>query len=133
MLTKENYYLQRSIKLPLDRISKIFKIVMPIYWAFLTYMLLRPSSGALNSFNFFDGIDKVVHFFIFAILSFCFWATFPKMAFWKFLLLTLFYALLTEILQGVMGLGRSMEFWDLIADTLGLIFGYILFRKTKLL
>lgn len=45
----------------------------------------------------------------------------------------LIYALLTEILQDEMRLGRALEFWDLVADTVGVLIGYFIAQKTKAL
>ena len=41
------------------------------------------------------------------------------------------YAFLTEILQDAMGLGRSAESLDIVADTVGVLIGYWLFKKAK--
>lgn len=43
----------------------------------------------------------------------------------------LLYALLTEILQDEMGLGRSLEFYDLVADSVGVLLGSFVFQKIK--
>ncbi len=43
----------------------------------------------------------------------------------------LFYSMLTEILQDEMKLGRSLEGLDLVADTIGALLGYFLFKKLK--
>ena len=115
----------------LDRISKIFSKILPIYWAFLTYMLLRPGVENMEYSFMFDGIDKVLHLAIFGMLGFSFVAAFPKVRFVYFFQIMLSYAILTEILQDEMELGRSLEFLDLVADTVGVISGYFLFKKVK--
>lgn len=38
------------------------------------------------------------------------------------------YAIITEILQEVMALGRSMELADLVADMLGVFLGVLLLK-----
>lgn len=43
----------------------------------------------------------------------------------------LIYAFLTEILQDEMQLGRSMENLDILADTIGVLIGYYVFKKIK--
>lgn len=43
----------------------------------------------------------------------------------------LIYAMLTEILQDEMGLGRSLEGLDLIADAIGVVFGHLIFDRMK--
>ncbi|WP_326982161.1 VanZ family protein [Chryseobacterium sp. MYb264] len=101
---------------------------MPIYWAFLTYMLLKPGEENQEYWFMFNGLDKVLHLSIFAALGFCFIATFPKIRFSYFFQIILIYAFLTEILQEEMGLGRSMETLDIVADTIGCLIGYYTYK-----
>jgi len=115
----------------LDKISKIFKKILPIYWAFLTYMLLKPGVENKEYWFMFSGIDKILHFSIFAMLGFCFQAAFPKTRFRTYIYIMLIYAFLTEILQDEMHLGRSLEFFDVIADSIGFILGFLLFKSVK--
>lgn len=79
----------------------------------------------------FDGIDKVMHLSIFTLLGFCFMAAFPKIKFIYYIQIMLIYAILTEILQEEMKLGRSLEGLDLVADTAGVLIGYFVFRKIR--
>ncbi|MCA6066580.1 VanZ family protein [Chryseobacterium sp. RG1] len=120
--------MQKNTKLSLDRISKIFSKILPIYWAFLTYMLLKPGQENQEYWFMFDGIDKVLHLSIFAMLGFCFMATFPKIKFYYFFQIILIYGFLTEILQEEMGLGRSMETLDVVADAIGCLIGYSIYK-----
>lgn len=124
----QNCFLQKITKLSLDKISKIFSKILPIYWAFLTYMLLKPGEENHEYWFMFSGIDKLLHLSIFAALGFSFIATFPKIKFSYFFQIILIYAFLTEILQDEMGLGRSMETLDIIADTIGCLLGYLLYK-----
>ena len=124
----QNYFLQKNIRLSLDRISKIFSKILPIYWAFLTYMLLKPGEENHEYWFMFNGIDKVLHLSIFAMLGFCFMAAFPRIRFSYFFQIILIYAFLTEIFQEEMGLGRSMETLDIVADTIGCLIGYYTYK-----
>ncbi|WP_418219368.1 VanZ family protein [Chryseobacterium glaciei] len=124
----QNYLQQKNTKLSLDKISKIFSKILPIYWAFLTYMLLKPGEENHEYWFMFSGIDKVLHLSIFAMLGFLFIATFPKIKFSYFFQIILIYAFLTEILQDEMGLGRSMESLDIVADTIGCLIGYFIYK-----
>ncbi|KUJ50410.1 antibiotic resistance protein VanZ [Chryseobacterium sp. JAH] len=101
---------------------------MPIYWAFLTYMLLRPGVENHEYFFMFNGIDKFLHLGIFAMLGFSFMAALPRIRFSYFFQIILIYAFLTEILQEEMGLGRSMETLDIVADTIGCLLGYYIYK-----
>ncbi|MDO5614549.1 MAG: VanZ family protein [Cruoricaptor ignavus] len=118
-----------STKLLLDKKRHIIIKILPIYWAFLTYILLRKNSGiALDYWFIFPGIDKVVHFATFTVLGFLLKLSFPKMKTLFFVYIILIYAFLTEILQDQMKLGRSLETWDIIADFAGAMLGFVLCR-----
>lgn len=123
-----NYFQLKITRLSLDKISKIFSKILPIYWAFLTYMLLKPGVENQEYWFMFSGIDKVLHLSIFAALGFTFIATFPRIKFSYFFQIILIYAFLTEILQEEMGLGRSMETLDIVADTIGCLIGYYTYK-----
>lgn len=56
-------------------------------------------------------------------------AAFPKMKIYNYIYLVLIYAFVTEILQDIMGMGRSAEFLDIVADGLGCAIGYLLYLK----
>ena len=94
-------------------------------------MLLKPGVENLEYTFMFDGIDKELHLAIFGMLGISFVAAFSKVWFVSFFQVMLCYAFLTEILQDEMELGRSLEFLDLVADTVGVISGYFLFKKVK--
>ena len=130
MQTSPNYYPQKNTKKLLDNlINKYSKITLPIYWAFLTYMLLRPGVENKEYFLMFPHLDKLIHFTIFFLLGFFFRVRFPKVSLLYYFLLLISYALLTEILQDVMKWGRSLEFLDAVADTLGLSLAYYIYNR----
>ncbi|MDO4225021.1 MAG: VanZ family protein [Bergeyella zoohelcum] len=103
---------------------------MPIYWAFLTYILLRSSTNQA-SFQMFNilGLDKIIHFGAFVFLGISLKFFFKKIKFPLFVILIISYACLTEYLQYVMDLGRTAEFLDIIADILGGSLGSYLYKK----
>ncbi|MBU8884141.1 VanZ family protein [Kaistella sp. DKR-2] len=127
----QNFFPQSNTRNLLDKISKIFIKILPIYWAFLTFMLLRPGVENMEYPFMFNGIDKVLHLSIFTMLGFCFMAALPKIKFSYYIQIMLIYSILTEILQDEMKLGRSLEGLDLVADTAGILIGYFLFRKIR--
>ena len=127
----QNSFLQNNTKSHLDKISNLFKKILPIYWAFLTYMLLRPGIENMEFPFMFTGIDKLLHLSIFSMLGFCFIAAFPKIKVTYYIYILLNYSLLTEILQDEMQWGRSLEFLDLVADTIGFLLGYLVFLRLK--
>nr|WP_309436536.1 VanZ family protein [Chryseobacterium sp.] len=91
-------------------------------------MLLKPGEENHEYWFMFSGIDKILHLSIFAALGFSFIAAFPKIKFSYFFQIILIYAFLTEILQEEMGLGRSMETLDIVADTIGCLLGYYIYK-----
>ncbi|WP_300672018.1 VanZ family protein [Soonwooa sp.] len=101
---------------------------MPIYWAFLTYMLLRPGLENKEYSFMFPGFDKVLHFSIFGFLGFCLLVSFPNLKRSTYLLIGFAYALLTEILQETMGFGRSLEVLDVVADMLGFSLAILVYK-----
>jgi VanZ family protein len=94
-------------------------------------MLLRAGVENMEFSFMFSGIDKILHLSIFAWLGFCFVAAFPRVKFSTFIYIMLIYSILTEILQDEMALGRSLEGLDLVADTFGVVLGYIVFRRVE--
>ena len=130
MQISQNYYPQKNIRKLLDNlINKYSKITLPIYWAFLTYMLLRPGIENKEYPFMFQHIDKIIHFTIFFLLGFFFRVRFPKVSLLYYFLILISYALLTEILQDVMKWGRSLEVLDAVADTLGLSLAYYIYNR----
>lgn len=120
--------LQSNTRRSLDRMTLFFRyLVLPIYWAILTYMLLKPGEENKEYLFMFSGADKMLHLSIFAFLGLCTKAAYPRLSFTYYIISLFAYALLTEILQEAMHLGRSMEALDLLADTVGLLLGQRLF------
>ena len=124
-----NCFLLKNTRQSLDKISKITSKILPMYWAFLTYMLLKPGEENREYWFIFNGIDKVLHLSIFAALGFFLISAFPKIKFSYFFQIILIYAFLTEILQEEMGLGRSMETLDIVADAIGCLIGYYIYKR----
>ena len=113
------------------KIHNLLQITLFFYTLLLTYMLLRPADSLPKDIHWFEGADKVVHFGIFGVLGFLFEATYPKQDFYKYLAILLLYAIFTEIAQHLMDNGRSGDVMDLLADILGIIIAYILFRYVE--
>ena len=91
-------------------------------------MLLRPSEVDREKHWFeFHNLDKIVHFLIFVVLGFCYRVAFFKQKKWLFVVVMFVYALFTEVAQELMNMGRTMDFYDLIADMMGASFGCFLF------
>ena len=94
-------------------------------------MLLKPGVENVEYAFMFEGIDKILHLSIFTFLGFSFIAAFPKIKFAYFIQIMIIYGLLTEILQDEMHLGRSLETLDVVADIIGMLIGYFIFKKLQ--
>jgi VanZ family protein len=79
----------------------------------------------------FDGIDKVVHFlmyFIFSLLA-C-WAIKTELNYRRLfvvILSTIGWGIFMEIMQFSMHLGRSFDIYDILANSVGVFFGVIVY------
>jgi VanZ family protein len=79
----------------------------------------------------FDGVDKVVHFlmyFIFSILG-C-WAIKTEIhqsRIWFILPITIGWGLFMELMQLEMHLGRSFSWYDMLANSVGVITGILIY------
>lgn len=88
------------------------------------FITLTPGNGNIAGNN----LDKLVHIFVFLILSinisFKYYKT-EKIT--GVILLAILFGLMTEFTQQFIP-GRNMDFYDGVADTLGIIGGYYLYR-----
>lgn len=107
------------------------KYLFFLYFIILTWSLLRkPGSG--NSVDIL-GInikaiynDKVAHFSAFLLLAFLAILSFTKVKPAYFVIIITIYGVMIEILQKYMKLGRTFDYFDILADFLGTILGLIL-------
>lgn len=74
-------------------------------------------------------VDKVVHFIVFLLLSININYKYQKSGkLTGFIIWTIFLGLLTEVIQQFIP-GRNMDIYDGIADTLGVIIGYYIYKN----
>lgn len=124
-----NCCLLQNMRMSLDRFRPTFqKIVLPIYWAFLTYMLLKPGTENQEYWFMFSGIDKLIHLSIFAFLGFSILMSFKFLKVYQFIIIIIIYGIGTEVLQEVMHLGRSFELLDILADLVGSVLGFLIYK-----
>ena len=102
--------------------------MLPTYLlgAFVFYVTLRPSSGiGINLPEFIANLhpDKWVHFFLWGIWYYLYHRTkgYNKGKKVNLSIALTFVAMgaSVEILQGIMNVGRTADFWDFTADALG--------------
>lgn len=83
----------------------------------------------------FAHIDKIVHLFIYTVFSFLWGMTFLKKRTFTFsnnvflIVLSIFFGIIIEILQGFGGFNRSFEWQDILANSIGVLLGYIICLK----
>ena len=76
------------------------------------------------------GSDKVVHF-LFYLVFVIFWSLAKKQSYFKInyslliVVIAIVFGIIIEILQGVLTKTRQADFYDVVANSLGAIVGYI--------
>ena len=107
------------------------------YTLFLLFLSLIPVPDlGLPKFKLFE-IDKLVHFIMYFSLTIL-WSFAAKNFYnsnFKLLLFAIFFGFVLEILQHILPFGRYFDLEDLLANSLGVIFGIIIlyYIKKKLL
>lgn len=93
-------------------------------------LILTPNtSGGVSSIKY---LDKVVHFGLFLTLSInaCYkYRIYERRT--EVIIWMIFFGLMTEVLQQFIP-GRDMDIYDGIADTLGVIIGYYIYKMNQL-
>ncbi len=121
------------------------KLWPALLWALIVLLLTGlPGNVFPKITSFWDWLepDKVVHLFIFGILSFLILWGYRTQYFegknryvlvLSSVIISAFYGLITEVLQKYVFIGRSGNIYDFLADTVGALLGWLffswLFRK----
>lgn len=107
---------------------------MSLVWLMLTTILLVMPGSALPKSNLFSSIpefDKLVHIFLFAVLTaLSLKALQPSKLFGLLLLIliVILYGVLIEYVQMYFTTTRSFDERDIVADAIGAILGWGLYR-----
>lgn len=128
-------------KIRMKFIERLLQSKIPIvFWIFFIFIVsLFPGKRFPgNVFFLFDGSDKIIHTWLYAVLAFLVSLNFYnrkgdncKFAFTVISFVTLF-GILIEMLQLYLPfLGRSFEMYDILFNFLGAIVGYGLFKSVK--
>lgn len=94
-----------------------------LWTLFILIACLMPPSG-LPKTPILPGLDKVVHIALFGVWSFLL-AGYTRSSAAIVLLAGLALGLGIEFLQEVSAMGRSFEWWDVVADLSGVLLGYL--------
>lgn len=108
---------------------KTWKVLGLIGLVLILIASILPQSGELPNIQH---LDKILHLSVYMIASFYFHQLFKNNYFFKVSIYLFLYSGLIELLQGLTE-SRSAEWQDLVANGIGLIIGYALSRKVKLL
>ena len=95
-------------------------LAMPLFWAtlaFTFYMAVKPVTGGQSLFPW----DKAEHFTAFYVLTGIGAAAFSRRPLWLVGALLSAFGALIEIVQATPLVHRDCDFWDWVADTLGVL------------
>ena len=116
----------------LDRIPRF--LTSAVVTAGVLYLTLAPRPFGSVRIPLFEGADKVVHFMMFFAMAFAYHFDFrrgkkpvdeARLMGWIFVSLSAFGGLI-ELAQWKMRRGRSGDWYDLLADIAGAVYGIIL-------
>ena len=116
----------------LDRIPRF--LTSAVVTAGVLYLTLAPRPFGSVRIPLFEGADKVVHFMMFLAMAFAYHFDFrrgkkpvdeARLMGWIFVSLSAFGGLI-EMAQWTMRMGRSGDWYDLLADIAGAVYGIIL-------
>lgn len=116
----------------LDRIPRF--LTSAVVTAGVLYLTLAPRPFGSVRIPLFEGADKVVHFMMFFAMAFAYHFDFrrgkkpvdeARLMGWIFVSLSAFGGLI-ELAQRKMRMGRSGDWYDLLADIAGAVYGIIL-------
>ena len=112
--------------------------LLTFIWAAFILLLSVLPGGAIGFpaiLNFIP-VDKLVHLFIYCVFVFIMMVGFKKQysVTWlryysatSAILIAISYGILMELLQGFVIMDRNLEFYDIIASSVGSLLGYWLF------
>lgn len=116
----------------LDRIPRF--LTSAVVTAGVLFLTLAPRPFGSVRIPLFEGADKVVHFMMFFAMAFAYHFDFrrgkkpvdeARLMGWIFVSLSAFGGLI-ELAQWKMRMGRSGDWYDLLADIAGAVYGIIL-------
>ena len=116
----------------LDRIPRF--LTSAVVTAGVLYLTLAPRPFGSVRIPLFEGADKAVHFMMFFAMAFAYHFDFrrgkkpvdeARLMGWIFVSLSAFGGLI-ELAQWKMRMGRSGDWYDLLADIAGAVYGIIL-------
>lgn len=79
----------------------------------------------------YSNVDKLYHLFAYFVLSFCWLFSFYKKPTLKYIVVTscIIYGIIIEVLQHTLTLYRTGDFKDVLANTVGIVLGLLVFNQ----
>jgi len=79
----------------------------------------------------YSNIDKLYHLFAYFMLSFCWLFSFYKKPTLKYIIVIscIIYGIIIEVLQDTLTLYRTGDFKDVLANTVGIVLGLLVFNQ----
>ncbi len=105
------------------KLQKLWLLIGLIYIVVIFYLCLRRSTGTTPSFAH---LDKIIHFSAYFIMMSYFAQILKKSSYKKAFIAFLLMGVLIEFLQLMTGY-RSFELLDMVANTSGLLMGWLIF------
>src|SRR6202008_363816 len=103
-----------------ERFRRTAKLSVPLFWAtlaFTFYMAVKPPGKGPDLFPW----DKAEHFTAFYVLMGLAAAAYPRRPLWLTGLLLSAFGGLIELVQALPIVHRDCDFWDWVADTIGVL------------
>lgn len=125
--------MMQGIKLPLR--ANFLKWICIAYSIGITVLLLFPATNVPKIEV--PAFDKVGHLVVFALLVVV-WALYRQsrnlttdVKIWKVLLGAFVYGIIIEALQGLFLVSRTADGWDLLANSIGILLGWLIFYQIR--
>ena len=103
-----------------EQLRRAAKLSVPLFWAtlaFTFYMAVKPVGNGPGLFPW----DKAAHFTAFYVLMGLAAAAYPRRALWLIGALLSAFGALIELVQALPIVHRDCDFWDWVADTIGVL------------
>jgi len=113
--------------------SSFFRVLAIIWFLIMLYLLLSPSND-LPKVPTFPFMDKLIHFSLYLIFTFLclFSSSIKKSRNIPWIIIMAFaMCVITEFLQKIMPFGRSFDYYDMIANSCGIIVGLLFFNYIR--
>jgi len=95
----------------------------------LTLMPIDESQSKHFSFIQIPHKDKIIHFFLFFILTLLLNFAYKKLSIVQLILIPICIGIFIEVLQHISNLGRTFDVYDILANSLGVLIAVLLLKK----